>query len=231
MTRQGPAESATKNTVGTKKRGLDGNMWVVAKASNGVHRWVKVVEAPAVKPVLPMHHLLHCEPATYSKGSLNTDTPLTVDDVMYKKILRGPKIYRTGQAENAYVFGKKFPLHTYVAAGGHFNDVAQTGFLDLDLIQNLPEGTPMKSFGKTKKKQKETEVPDIYEIMKSIYYRKGKFPGYDSREALAALRKVAPYVIFIGETDGGDVGADLYIHRSGDTIDSIIIDNRYFFPR
>jgi hypothetical protein len=39
--RKSPGESATKFAVGTVKKGLDGNMWIIKKASNGVKRWSK----------------------------------------------------------------------------------------------------------------------------------------------------------------------------------------------
>jgi arsenate reductase-like glutaredoxin family protein len=41
MTRQGPSESATIFPVGTKKRGNDGNMWVIIQTKNS-KRWSKV---------------------------------------------------------------------------------------------------------------------------------------------------------------------------------------------
>ena len=37
--RKGPKESATKFSVGTKKKGLDGNTWIIIKSKNGVKRW------------------------------------------------------------------------------------------------------------------------------------------------------------------------------------------------
>jgi hypothetical protein len=40
--RRSPTESATKFPVGTKKRGNDGNMWIIVKNKNGIHRWIKV---------------------------------------------------------------------------------------------------------------------------------------------------------------------------------------------
>jgi hypothetical protein len=39
--RKSPGVSATKYPIGTKKTGLDGNVWVIKKASNGVKRWSK----------------------------------------------------------------------------------------------------------------------------------------------------------------------------------------------
>jgi arsenate reductase-like glutaredoxin family protein len=41
MTRQGPSESATIFPIGTKKRGNDGNMWVIIQTKNS-KRWSKV---------------------------------------------------------------------------------------------------------------------------------------------------------------------------------------------
>ena len=39
--RQGPTESATQFRVGTRKRGNDGNQWIIAVNYEGVHRWQK----------------------------------------------------------------------------------------------------------------------------------------------------------------------------------------------
>ena len=40
--RKGPEESATLFSVGTKKKGNDGNMWTIKKNKNGVNRWSKI---------------------------------------------------------------------------------------------------------------------------------------------------------------------------------------------
>ena len=40
-TRKSPEKSATLYSVGTVKKGNDGNFWVIKKTSNGVKRWVK----------------------------------------------------------------------------------------------------------------------------------------------------------------------------------------------
>ena len=37
--RKSPKESATLYKLGTKKTGLDGNMWIITETSNGVKRW------------------------------------------------------------------------------------------------------------------------------------------------------------------------------------------------
>ncbi len=42
LTRPSPSESATLFSVGTKKKGNDGNMYIIKANKNGVNRWVKV---------------------------------------------------------------------------------------------------------------------------------------------------------------------------------------------
>ena len=39
--RKGPAESATLFNVGKRKKGLDGNYWIVKENANGTKRWVR----------------------------------------------------------------------------------------------------------------------------------------------------------------------------------------------
>jgi len=41
-TRKSPEASATTKKIGSVARGIDGNRWVVKKASNGVKRWSKI---------------------------------------------------------------------------------------------------------------------------------------------------------------------------------------------
>ena len=42
------------------------------------------------------------------------------------------------------------------------------------------------------------------------------------------IKEKYPYVIFIGDTYGGDVGAALYAHYNGKEVDSLIIDCYYY---
>ena len=37
--RKGPSSSATKFSVGTKKKGNDGNQWKIVKNKNGIKHW------------------------------------------------------------------------------------------------------------------------------------------------------------------------------------------------
>jgi translation initiation factor IF-1 len=40
--RKGPSESSTNFLIGAKKKGNDGNRWIVVEIKNGVHRWQKI---------------------------------------------------------------------------------------------------------------------------------------------------------------------------------------------
>ena len=42
MVRKGPTDSATLFSIGTKKRGNDGNMWKITKTKAGTKRWQKI---------------------------------------------------------------------------------------------------------------------------------------------------------------------------------------------
>lgn len=47
--RKGPNASATKFKKGTRKRGNDGNMWIIATTSSGTHRWQKITTSKTKK--------------------------------------------------------------------------------------------------------------------------------------------------------------------------------------
>jgi hypothetical protein len=42
--RKGPSESATQFSIGTTKRGNDGNKWKIIETGTGVHRWSKMTD-------------------------------------------------------------------------------------------------------------------------------------------------------------------------------------------
>ena len=49
MKRPSPSQSASATKEGTIKQGNDGNMWIVKKTANGVHRWVPYKKPLKVK--------------------------------------------------------------------------------------------------------------------------------------------------------------------------------------
>jgi hypothetical protein len=175
-------------------------------------------KAPIKKPVKNKkastsknHHILFCEPYTTDfKRARRWGVEIVIDDELYKKILKAPKKYKkTGRSGgNAYVFGKKYPISSYKYLGDHVNDGAQTGFIDLDI---LDAKRPTK---------------DPLQVVLNNYDEE----NWDDRKALLTVRKELPCILFIGETFGGDVGAALYGHYTGKKLDSLIIDAYYFHP-
>ena len=49
--RKGPTESATKFNIGTKKRGNDGNIWIIIATSSGIHRWKTIAKTEKISKV------------------------------------------------------------------------------------------------------------------------------------------------------------------------------------
>lgn len=49
LDRKGPSESATLFPKGTKKKGNDGNMWIITVTKKGIHRWSKYNDKVSVK--------------------------------------------------------------------------------------------------------------------------------------------------------------------------------------
>jgi hypothetical protein len=58
VVRKSPTESATKFPVGEKKKGNDGNLWIVKKTKTGVKKWIKI-ELHNTKIYKYLHKKLH----------------------------------------------------------------------------------------------------------------------------------------------------------------------------
>jgi hypothetical protein len=58
-TRKGPPSSATKSSVGTKKKGNDGNIWKIVKNKNGTKRWLKMSSVTLKNKTKHAQHAQH----------------------------------------------------------------------------------------------------------------------------------------------------------------------------
>jgi hypothetical protein len=164
--------------------------------------------------------ILFCEPYTQDVASLaKVDfkscnnpcrTGFKVTEEFYPVLSLAPA-KATKKTGNAYIFGEKFALTEYKLIGEHGNDGAQTGFIDFEmLVKHGPCDMYDKSW---------TDAYNNFEI------------GWDNRNALKKVQKVAPFVLWTGQTVGGDVGARLWAHFRPGTkhIDGLIVDNRCLF--
>jgi len=225
--RRSPPESATQFAPGVRRRGNDGRMWTVVVASNGVRRWSASASKPksasrakpprAALPAMPelargprprVHHLELCEPATWAPTDRIGGVRFTVGNTMYRKLMRAPKRL-VSEFGNAYRWGSS-ARSGWTRIGAHGNDVAQTGIINLDTVRRAPADA----------------VATTKDIVYRAFVQRGKIlHKWDHRPTLSAVQRAAPWVLFLGETHGGDVGATLYVHRSGANIDGVLIDN------
>jgi hypothetical protein len=140
---------------------------------------------------------------------------LSISANFLETLLKKPSA-RFGADCNAYVFGPLFPLAEYTFVSSHHNDIAQTG---------LVNGNALSSKGISK-----DEDDAIDKMIKGWFLRRP--PTLTIQELREIRRITSGAIIFIGKTVGGDVGASLYAHRSSaGLVDSIVIDNNYFFSR
>lgn len=146
----------------------------------------------------------------YTGSFMKNFVELHLSAAFFKIVTKRPKILRNKEG-NAYVFGPLFRRRpAYQFMGHHYNDGAQTGIVRMDTNVNLQNITNEATWDRVIHMTVKWEDPRVLRMVR---------------------RELSKNVVFLGETDGGDGGADVYIHRNRLTgeIDSIIIDNEYFF--
>ena len=193
---------------GLTKTGNDGQLYQSVANIKGVFQW-KLTTKTTKTPT--SHRIYFCEPYTTKRDYLKSRKSIfKVNEKFYQTLLKKPK-YVMKNDGNAYIFGPKFPLKDYQFLTGHGNDGAQTGLLDYDLWMKSPE---------------EQASSDLWH---KLYLQKG-LTRWDTRKNLLKMREKFPEILFVGETLGGDVGADMWIHRDKKgEIDSLIIENHCMF--
>lgn len=151
-----------------------------------------------------------CEPSTLFFGRRTPKYKAHVD-VPVRLVEMAPKSF-TGKGNNAYVFGKiplKGDLAKYTRVASIGNDVAQVGLIDIDRI---------------------TQVDYIGDLLEWFYSGQKRWLWYNPA-ILARVQQILPWIVFLGDTNGGDVGADLWVRKEGGKVISMIVDNFHFFPQ
>jgi len=87
-TRKGPSESATAFSVGTVKRGNDGNMWKIIITSTGIHRW-SVIKSNNGRT----------NTGTINTGTINTGTTKNNKTVKNKTVNKSSSVYADASIE------------------------------------------------------------------------------------------------------------------------------------
>lgn len=107
----------------------------------------------------------------------------------------------TGAGTNAYLFGRQF-REGYEWAGRHRNDVAGTGIVDISHM--------------TKGQAKAIAAHKVWDATAP-------------KRVSQVQREVSSRILFLGTTIGGDVGADVWVHRDArGHVDSLVINNGFF---
>ena len=89
--RKGPTESATQFSIGTTKRGNDGNRWKIIVTDSGVHRWSKIT---GVHP--PRHNT-----TVKNKSSLKADIKNNISLTRLKQIGNKNTVSTAGKSKGA----------------------------------------------------------------------------------------------------------------------------------
>lgn len=133
---------------------------------------------------------------------------LNVTPGFLEKLKQKPATFEDDRS-NAFVFGRPRRLRSYEHAGEIFNDVASVGIIIID--NETPTEEAIMAEWRALLKSNRTE-PDF---VRSLY---------------DGIRAKFPHIVFLDQTNGGDVGASVYTHLDADgDIDGLLIDNNYFF--
>ena len=226
--RPSPDKHASSLPVDTKLPGNDGFMYVVTKRSDKTKYWKKTDELVPIKEQTKEKQIMWTKPGknTPGKGPITISigeiyvgitgvymvVRMNITEEFYGTLLKKPKyIVNKSSIGNAYIFGKKFPVKSYISLGYHGNDGAQTGVLD---ITNLTESDI-------------SDIDNMEEWTKLYFPKSGRSHSWEDRNMLPLVRdQISDRILFVGETHGGDVGADVLVHyNTQKEIDGLIIDN------
>jgi hypothetical protein len=211
MSRKAPNEHASETPIGKLATGNDGCIYQVVLRKDGTKYWKRTILVPGKYKIKSSKNKILVGEIYIDNGG----PVFNVTDEFLKVLARKPKSIRSGKGlsqGNAYVFGKLYSTGYYLA-GSHNNDGAQTGILNSANIKS-------DEFAK---------IHD-FKLWKKLYFRE-KFKRWEDRTTLSEVRKtISNRILFVGDTDGGDVGANIFIHLDNGNIDSIIIDNNCIIP-
>lgn len=215
--RPSPSKHASDEKVGTISKGNDGHLYIVSERANSIKYWrpLRIFDDKLPK-ITGNNKIIVTEPSAFDGYiSARTGCVLRVTDEFIEVLRKKPK-YVTSASGNAYIFGTFYKSKWYYC-GSHGNDVAQTGIIAL----------PFKYCPKIQGKSR----AEIYKIWLQLYgYTKKTHNRWDDRATIKNVRsEISPNILFVGETNGGDVGASVFAHITRGKIDALVIDNDCIF--
>lgn len=196
---------------------IDGSYWIVKKKrSNSTKYWKNTMISdiqyrPEMVSETP-YKILITEPLVMGTRNSFGYPELYVTETFLNVLRNRPKVVMHEHG-NAYIFGDRADSYLYV--GYHGNDVAQTGIILLDRDRDVWK----------------FPFVDYRRVLEQV----DRFSNCGSWGSRGVLRYVHDLgyndVVFLGDTVGGDVGAEVYIHIDDDgEIDGLVIENNAVFP-
>lgn len=211
--RPSPSKHASELNVGIVLPGNNGNYWIVKERENKTHYWkdtkISTSKYKTKKTNINSHEIIVTEPITL--GTSGFGIKLFVSDKFLDILRKKPKLVESEHG-NGYIFG---PMKTgYIYVGSHGNDIAQTGIIlaDKNVLNSASDINKLSN-------EEEKKIIDLHlkNIKKSWHYP----PILKLIHSLGYTQ-----ILFIGETYGGDVGADVFVHLDDKgSIDGLVIDN------
>ena len=207
MSRPSPTVSASATEIDTVMPGGNGNYWIVKERSNDTRYW-KDTRIDISK-----------NKKTAGRIAVEINEPLT-EDSAFVEIMITPSFYALLKKRpkfidkehgNGYLFGKMQAGYIYLGYVG--NDIAQIGITDAGTSCDI-------------------KTSDYNALVKTSIKNNVRGHMWDRPQTLKHLHQLGhKNVLFLGDTIGGDVGADVFIHKNkNNEIDSLIIDNVAIFP-
>jgi hypothetical protein len=244
--RLSPTESATLYKEGTKKKGNDGNIWIVSLTKINIKRWkkYKIISSSKLDKVNKVNKVnkdnklvnilnvstndlweLSFRVKEENKSMKQLIPKNLILKVNYKLIENLPKVYEKNNEKdkekiksNAFLFGNLYLLNEYKLIGrSSLYDEVDTGLINLDLLDLTLD---------------ENYFSELYNKLTGLKSKsRGKQRGKSMSKVInKQIKKLYNFIIFIGRK-GGNYDSIMYAHyNKNNIIDSILLDCGYFFP-
>jgi hypothetical protein len=165
-TRKGPSSSATKSSVGTKKKGNDGNMWKIVKNKNGTKRWLKMSSVTLKNKTKHAQHAQHAQHTQHAQH---------VNDVDDNDIIRNKnkKLYRfwldlANTKHSVFIYNDK----SYKIIRKNIKEEQETAENNSNIIAILDSGPSFDAYRELYRKAANKSVEEVIKNYKK-YFNEG----------------------------------------------------------
>ena len=155
--RKGPASSATKFSIGTKKKGNDGNIWKIVQNKNNTKRWLKISNKTIKKTQTEKNRTKH------------------IQDVLDDDIIRNKnkKLYKfwldlANTKHSVFVYNDK----SYKIIRKNIKEEQENAEINNNVIAILDSGPSFDAYRELYRKAKNKSVEEVIKNYKK-YFNEG----------------------------------------------------------